>query len=82
MRHTVSNFLSFSKSQKENGIFISERNEKAQTKRMRAVNKLQELLDNLKSRFQDFLELKLCFKLFVNPFDINLIFDRCPVCRP
>ena len=41
--------------------------------------KLQELLAEFQSRFQDLQMLKPCFSFFVNPFEVDVITDGCSI---
>ena len=45
-------------------------------------NKLQELLEDFQARFQDLQKLRPCFAFLVNPFNINVVNDCCPVRQP
>ena len=45
-------------------------------------DKLQGLWEECQSRFGDLHELKTCFTFLVNPFDIDVINDGCPVHQP
>ena len=44
--------------------------------------KLQGFLEDFQARFDDLLELKPCFALLVNPFDIDVVNDSCLVRQP
>ena len=45
-------------------------------------NKLQELLEDFQARFEDLQELKPCFAFLINPFNVNVVSDGCPVRQP
>nr|XP_039265626.1 EPM2A-interacting protein 1-like [Styela clava] len=44
-------------------------------------DKMQELLENFETWFNDFKELKPCFSILRNPFTTNVIDDGCPLQR-
>ena len=45
-------------------------------------NKLQELLEDFQARFEDLEKLKPCFAFLINPLDVDVVSDGCPVGQP
>ena len=74
----VKNFPSFSQPQNDSAFTEVITDHKVEEYKV----KLQGLLKEFLARFDDLQELKPYFTFLVNPFDIDVIYDGCPVRQP